>query len=296
MIRAVLLDIDGVLSWQGKLLPGAAETLLWLQQHNIPCRLLTNRVSLGRWQLAAALQQQGLAAAGVRLEADDILNPALAARVWMQQWQARHGAGGWQILVPEGVRAEFAGFGQADSLALWPVAEQGQGLVLGDLGPDWSCQQLNQCLRWLLANPQAPFLALGLTRYCVTEEGPTLDLGPFVKALEYACGREAIIMGKPSADFFRLAVATMGIQPDEALMVGDDYLTDVMAAAAAGLGALLVRTGKFRPEDENLWPQANIMDSVADLPRYLSDSGVSSVVRESGRLRMDRPVRGQADG
>jgi phospholysine phosphohistidine inorganic pyrophosphate phosphatase len=296
MIRAVLLDIDGVLSWQGKLLPGAAETLFWLQQQNIPFRLLTNRVSLGRWQLAVALQQQGLAAAGVRLAADDILNPALAAREWIQQWQTRHGGGGWHILVPEGIRDEFAGFRRADPLVLLPVVEQGQGLVLGDLGRDWSCQQLNQCLRWLLANPDAPFLALGLTRYCISEEGPTLDLGPFVKALEYASGREAIIMGKPSADFFRLAVATMGVQPDETLMVGDDCLTDVMAAAAAGLGGLLVRTGKFRPEDENLWPLADIMDSVADLPRYLSDSGVSSGARESGRLRMDRPARGPADG
>lgn len=296
MIRAVLLDIDGVLGWQGKLLPGAADTLSWLQQHNIPFRLLTNRVSLGRQSLALGLQQQGLAAAGVKLGADDIINPALAARVWMQQWQARQGGGGWHILVPEGIREEFAGFRQAEASVLVPVAEQGQGLVLGDLGADWSWQQMNQCLRWLLANPDAPFLALGLTRYYVSEQGPTLDLGPFVKALEYACGRDAIIMGKPSPDFFRLAVTIMGFQPHEVLMVGDDCLTDVMAAAAAGLGGLLVRTGKFRPEDECLWRLPEIIDSVADLPRYLGDPEVSSVARESGRLRMDRPAPDPADG
>jgi ribonucleotide monophosphatase NagD (HAD superfamily) len=36
----------------------------------------------------------------------------------------------------------------------------------------------------------------------------------------------------------------------EVVMVGDDYAVDVDGALAAGLGAILVRTGKYRPGDE----------------------------------------------
>ena len=51
-VEAVLLDIDGVLvtSWQP--LPGAAETLAWLRQNDVPFRLITNTTTHTRAALA----------------------------------------------------------------------------------------------------------------------------------------------------------------------------------------------------------------------------------------------------
>ena len=39
------------------------------------------------------------------------------------------------------------------------------------------------------------------------------------------------------------------IDPAQCAMVGDDIVTDIGGAQAAGLRTILVRTGKFRPED-----------------------------------------------
>ena len=69
-------------------------------------------------------------------------------------------------------------------------------------------------------------------------------------ALEYAAGIEAVVVGKPSPDFFQAAVADLGLTPPEVLMIGDDVEADVLGAVAAGLQGVLVRTGKFEPADE----------------------------------------------
>ncbi|KFM63159.1 Phospholysine phosphohistidine inorganic pyrophosphate phosphatase, partial [Stegodyphus mimosarum] len=45
------------------------------------------------------------------------------------------------------------------------------------------------------------------------------------------------------------AVNGMGICPQEILMVGDDIENDIQAAQRCGMRAILVRTGKFRPDD-----------------------------------------------
>jgi HAD superfamily hydrolase (TIGR01458 family) len=92
---------------------------------------------------------------------------------------------------------------------------------------------------------------MGSNRYFKESDGLSLDIGPFLRALEYAAGVQGTVLGKPSADFFHAAVADMGLEPGEVLMVGDDAEADVQGALDAGLQACLVRTGKYRPGDED---------------------------------------------
>jgi ribonucleotide monophosphatase NagD (HAD superfamily) len=81
--------------------------------------------------------------------------------------------------------------------------------------------------------------------------GLSLDAGPFVVALEFAAGRAATVVGKPSPDFFAAASASAGCRLEEAVMVGDDAESDVAGALAAGIGeGILVRTGKYLPGAE----------------------------------------------
>lgn len=62
-------------------------------------------------------------------------------------------------------------------------------------------------------------LALHAGRYYKTSSG--LDLGPgcFVKGLEYCANCKAEIIGKPSKDFFKLALGKTF--PDDTVMIGD---------------------------------------------------------------------------
>jgi ribonucleotide monophosphatase NagD (HAD superfamily) len=60
----------------------------------------------------------------------------------------------------------------------------------------------------------------------------------------------------------------MGSAPADAVMLGDDLEADVGGGQSAGLGGVLVRTGKFRPdqlEKAKVTPDS-IIDSIADLP------------------------------
>jgi ribonucleotide monophosphatase NagD (HAD superfamily) len=96
-------------------------------------------------------------------------------------------------------------------------------------------------------------------------------VGAYSAALEYACGREAVVVGKPAREFFTAALAELGSDPERTLMVGDDVEADVGGAMDAGLRGILVRTGKYREdalESSGVTP-TEIVDSIADVPRLL---------------------------
>ena len=111
-------------------------------------------------------------------------------------------------------------------------------------------------------------------------DGLSLDVGPFVAALEYAAHTEAIVVGKPSSEFFRTVLAGIPAEPHVAAMVGDDIESDVGGAQAAGLAGILVRTGKYREsalERSGVRPWA-IVDSIADVPILLRDDASRTAV------------------
>jgi ribonucleotide monophosphatase NagD (HAD superfamily) len=54
-------------------------------------------------------------------------------------------------------------------------------------------------------------------------------------------------------------------------MVGDDLDADIRGAKSAGLVAVAVQTGKYRPDDAEVTRQAAdvVLGSIAELPRWL---------------------------
>lgn len=254
--RAVLFDIDGVLHQQGQAIAGAAATLAWLDAQGIPYRFITNTTSKSLAQMAAALQAEG-----VPVKQQAIFNPTRTACGWLQQ----QGISRLHLLVPPGIRAEFAAF---------TTGAEPQAVVIGDVARDFTFDNLNPVFRLLMDNPQMPLLALGMTRYFAGEDGLQMDVGPFIKALEYACGRPALVMGKPDAAVFELALADMGVVAADALMLGDDRFSDVLAAQQLGITGVLVRSGKYRAGDELADAQGHrpdhVIASVADLPALLT--------------------------
>lgn len=81
----------------------------------------------------------------------------------------------------------------------------------------------------------------------------------------------AIVIGKPSPDFFEMALKDMGLAASEVALVGDDIDSDVGGGQRAGLTGILVKTGKFRESDlaeSKIQPDA-ILESVSELPAAL---------------------------
>lgn len=243
-VKGVCFDIAGVLTDNGRLLPGAAETLAALDARALPYRLLTNTSRRPQAAILAELRGLGLDVGAEQLFA--------APRVVADAVRAR-GLRPFLLVHPD-IRDEFAGLDVSAPDAV----------VLCDAAEGLTYRNLDQAFALLKAG--APLLAVGLNRYFQGRERLELDAGPFVRALEYAAGIEAEIIGKPGRAMFDLAVASMALRADEVLMIGDDIEADILGAQAAGLRPVLVRTGKYRAGDEaRLPPQARCIATVADM-------------------------------
>ncbi|MDF2576487.1 MAG: sugar phosphatase [Agromyces sp.] len=255
-MAGVLLDLDGVVYVGDQAIPGAAETVDWLVREGIPHRYLTNTTSRPRRAIVEKLARLGIAT-----DPSEILTPGVAAAAWLRGEGIERPA----LFVPDATTSEFAG------LEPLPASDdRGAGaVVVGDLGSGWDFETLNRAFRLLMDDPGVPLIALGLTRYWRADDGLRLDAGAYVRALEYASGREAVVLGKPDPAFYRTAVDDLRLPPERVVMVGDDIRTDVEGAQRAGLAGVLVRTGKFSESDlaGDVTPDA-VLGSIADLPRW----------------------------
>ena len=200
---------------------------------------------------------EGLRARGLDVVADEIFTAPLAASGLLE----KRGLWNVSLYLPEATYEDFDHFTLNDT--------EPQAIIVGDLGPAWSFDLLNRAFRQIRGG--AEFVALQRNRYWETPEGPTLDAGAFVAALEFASDQEATLAGKPSPTFFQAAADSMGIGLSAMAVVGDDITTDVAGARACGAKGVLVRTGKFRQDDlESAGPKPNlVLDSLAGLPSAL---------------------------
>lgn len=250
-VVAFLIDLDGVLYDDNQPIPGAAQAIAYLREKSYPFRFATNTTMRCRASLRLKL-----ADFGIEVNEDEIFSaPVAAARYLRQQGQRRV-----FLLLTEDAHRDFAGLEVTD--------QQPDFVVMGDMGDEVNATLLNKAFRLILGG--AELIALQKNRYWKTAEGLTLDAGPFVVALEYATGQQARVIGKPSPDFFRLAVDDLGVPPDQVAMIGDDIEVDVGGAQRAGLKGILVRTGKFRETDlqSGIEPDG-VINSIADLVEYV---------------------------
>ncbi len=253
-IHGVLLDLEGVVYQGDSPIPGAAEAIANLAAAGLALRFLTNTTTRPRRAIAARLESLGIA-----VDPAHIVTPAVAAARLLRD----SGAGRIHLAARPALAEDFAGLTLTDAPPM-------DAVVLGDLYRDFTWDRLDRLFGFLRGGAQ--LVALHKNRYCRRGDAIALDLGPFVAALEYAAGVEAVVVGKPSADFFAQAIGELGLPADQVLMVGDDIEADIGGARRAGLPAVQVRTGKFTPRDLDhpaISPDGRI-DSIADLPEWLA--------------------------
>jgi HAD superfamily hydrolase (TIGR01458 family) len=253
-VELVLLDLDGTVYEGSRLVPGAAAAVASLRRAGLALRFLTNTDSVPPAALVERLRGMGVEAA-----AGEVLTPvALAAR----RFGERPGSRVLAVAAPavrELLGGALAGPGERPTHVL--VCDPSFGACYDDL---------DAAFRAVLDG--AELVASQVNRSARRDDGDHLDTGGFVRLLEYAAAVQATVLGKPSPEFFRLALDTAGGAPATALVVGDDLGADVAGAQAVGLRAVLVRTGKgAEPRDpggEPAEPDA-VLDSIAGLPGLL---------------------------
>lgn len=251
-VAGLLVDLDGTVYQEGRLIPGAAEAIAALRRADLPLAFTTNTTRKPRRALVEELSELG-----VETRPEEIFTAPRAAASHLAQRGLRRVS----LLLAAATFEDFQGFQVVD--------EGPQAVVVGDLGRGWTYERLNQAFHQLLAG--AELVAIQKNRYWKTAGGLALDAGPFIVALEYATGKEATLVGKPSRPFFQAAARALGVDLAAAVMVGDDLESDIRGAQAAGARGVLVRTGKFRQQDlEASQAQPDhVLGSLADLPALL---------------------------
>jgi len=162
----------------------------------------------------------------------------------------------------------------SDDLDGVTLLDEGDGgapdvVVLGGAGDEFTYAALNRAFRELQRG--ARLVAMHRNLYWRTSQGLDLDTGAFLLGLERAARVEAEITGKPAEAFFATALARLGAMASEALMVGDDIESDVLAAQRSGITGVLVKTGKYLPQTHEAADGApdHVLDSFAGLPGLL---------------------------
>ena len=179
-VSALLLDLSGVLYVGQQTLPGAVQAIQQLRKCGVPMRFITNTTRSTRHSI-----YQKLKAMGFDIQQEQIFTAPMALKAYLDQHHLRP-----YLLIHPDLHPEFTEYTQ----------NHPNVVVLGDAAEYFTYERLNEAFRHLDAG--AEFLAMGDNRYFREDDGMSLDIGPFVHALEYACGKQAKILGKPSQTFF----------------------------------------------------------------------------------------------
>ena len=221
MIKGILLDLSGVLYVDDVPVHGAVDAISRLQSSGLPHCYITN--TSRRTQEAI---QQALSKMGFDISKDVIFTASTATLSYVKNNNLRP-----HLLIHPNLMPDFSDLDTTNP----------DVVVLGDAA---------EAFRVLMKEKTTQLISMGYNRYFMESGGLSLDLGAFTAALEFSSGKQAIIMGKPSKEFFLEAVNKLGCNANETLMIGDDIYSDVEGAMKAGLQGCLVKTGKYQSGDE----------------------------------------------
>ncbi len=254
-MAAILLDVDGVLHVSGAPIAGAPTAVKRLRDDGHRIRFVSNTTTKSRAQLAEQIR-----AMGIELDEGELQTTgSVAARV----------LAGKRVLAltMPGILDDLDGLqlvGMNVDAVLLGGADEGE-----ETGRVFSYLNLNRAFHELDAG--AELFCLHKNKWWQTADGARLDAGMFVAGLEYAADTEATVLGKPSSAYFGAALEALDAEPSLTWMVGDDIDGDILGGHNHGLRTVLVRTGKFRPDDverSRVQPDG-IVSSIAQLPDWL---------------------------
>lgn len=243
--KGFLVDLDGTLYVGDEPIQGAREAVSLLRDAGLKLLYVTNTTRNPRREVVARLHGMGFT-----VDEEHVFAPAVAA-AGMLRGRKVH------ALVADALFEDLAG--------IEPAGDAPEYVLVGDLGRGFDYARLNAAFRHLVQG--ASLVALQKNRFWREADGLSLDAGAFVAALEYASGKEAVVVGKPERAFFEAALQELGLEAREVAMVGDDPESDVGGAMAAGLVGIQVETGKYRPGAD---PEPDLLvESFAALPGAL---------------------------
>lgn len=239
-VRAVLLDMDGVLHRGADVLPGATDLAATMDALGLGYACLTNNSSQPPERFAAKLG--GL---GIPLPPNHVITSSTATGRMLRQRYPR----GTRMLAigMEGVRNALFGDGY--------FVDATEDVAAVVVGVDFDLRYETLRLGTLALRAGAAFIATNSDKTFPAPEGLIPGAGSLVAALEAASDRRAEVVGKPEPMMFLAALDLLGVSADEAIMVGDRLDTDIVGAQHVGIGTVFVESGVHTRAEAEIAPQ-----------------------------------------
>ena len=109
----------------------------------------------------------------------------------------------------------------------------------------------------------ALFIGTNPDKNIPTERGLLPGAGSVVTFVETATQTKPVYIGKPKAIIMERAIAHLGVEKEQVIMVGDNYETDIQSGIQNGIDSLLVTSG-FTPK--------SAVPTLPTPPTYVVDS------------------------
>jgi HAD superfamily hydrolase (TIGR01457 family) len=239
-LRALVIDIDGVL-WRGETpLPGMTEFFAFMRERSIAFRLATNNATQ-----TPEMYIEKLARFGAQVDSSEVLTSALATAAYLK----REAPGATAYVIGEaGIRQALRGAGlrvadEDDLTADIVVCSMDRGLTWSRLGN--ATINLRRGARFVATNADMTF---------PTERGITHGNGAILAALMAASGVEPTVVGKPEPLMYQMASQSMGVPAAQTAALGDRLETDILGAHRAGMPSILVLSGVASQADASGCP------------------------------------------
>jgi HAD superfamily hydrolase (TIGR01458 family) len=233
MINGVIVDLEGTLIDGNEPLPGAIDFINTLSSKKMPFNIITNRVSKTPLEMAKIMN--GI---GFKVATNQIINPFIV----LNEYLLEHNIRSYYFVGPEYLEEQI----ETDSISY----DNPEYVIFCDfeyINCDYN--KFNKIYNYIKNGSK--IITTSYSNYYYRNNEYKLDTGSFTKMFEMICEKEAIIMGKPSKEIYNCALKQLNIKREEAIIIGDDILTDIGGGNNIGIKTVLVKTGKYKNGDEN---------------------------------------------
>jgi len=244
-IRALIIDMDGVL-WHGdQPMPGLTDFFLTLREQQIRFILATNNASLTPEQYVNKLAKMG-----VTVTQDEILTSGIATALYLGEHEDPSTTRVF-VIGEDGAKEPLIerGFTLTDLYEVNTDSTPGKGADIVVCGKDQTLTWDKLATATLNIRAGAKFIGTNADTTLPTEHGITHGNGAILAALQVATGVAPTIIGKPEPIIYQQAMALLGTDTSETIAIGDRLETDILGAVRTGIRSLMVLTGVSTEED-----------------------------------------------
>lgn len=231
--KGYLIDLDGTIYKGRERIPAGERFIQRLQEQEIPYLLVTNNTTRTPQMVQDMLAQQF----NIQTPLETIYTATMATVDYMKDMNRGQTV---YVIGETGLKSAISEAGYIED-------KENPAYVVVGLDSQVTYDKLATAT--LAIAKGALFIGTNPDLNIPTERGLMPGAGSLVALLEAATRVKPVFIGKPNAIIMNKALDILQVERSEAIMVGDNYLTDIMAGIQNDIASLLVTTGFTKAEE-----------------------------------------------